>query len=127
MWGVDGVHSIIEAIGLNGLTEKDVISLVTFTGSKLTHVIAVLSVCIHLFMFPCNASLYSPAVQALKSQYNSLRTPRQLMGGLVLYFALVNSWGFLHHAFSMAPNLSNPTIMLKVNEWRRWELEIYME
>jgi len=53
-------------------------------------------------------------VQALKSQYNSLRTPRQLVGGLMLYFAVVNSWGFLHHAFSMAPNLSNPTIMLKV-------------
>jgi hypothetical protein len=54
------------------------------------------------------------ARKALKSQYNAFRTPRQLLGGLALYFTVVYSWSFLHHSFSMAPNLSNPTIMLKV-------------
>lgn len=55
-----------------------------------------------------------PPTQVLKRQYNGLRTLRQVLGGLALYATAVYSWSFLHHSFSMAPNLSNPTIMLKV-------------
>jgi len=46
-------------------------------------------------------------------RYNSCRTVRQLVAGLVVYVCLTSAFRFGAHCLRMAPNLSSPSIMLK--------------
>jgi hypothetical protein len=58
-------------------------------------------------------SLPAPFFPPRRLSCLGVRTPRQLVAGLLLYFCLTQSWGFVRHCVYMAPNLSNPSIVMK--------------